>query len=114
MFCLERFTAGGFTLDSRKCQTLESSRQRRGLALLVIRAVAEQQALRPSFVSLLAFKIQQLAWQREPPGSYDQAYWEQQGWLAPERMFYMAHRATRLKVTLARLAGAVLAQFMIG
>jgi multimeric flavodoxin WrbA len=77
-------------------------------------AIAEQQALRPSFVSLLAFKIQQLAWQREPPGSYDQAYWEQQGWLAPERTFYVAHRASRIKVALARWAGAVLAQFMIG
>jgi hypothetical protein len=80
----------------------------------LFRAIAEQQALRPSFVSLLAFKIQQLAWQREPPGSCDQAYWDQQGWLAPERTFYVAHRASRINVALARLAGAALARFMIG
>jgi multimeric flavodoxin WrbA len=80
----------------------------------LFRAVTEQQALRPSFVSLMAFKIQQLAWQREASGSYDQAYWEQQGWLVPERTFYVAHRAGCIKVALARLAGAVLAQLMIG
>jgi multimeric flavodoxin WrbA len=80
----------------------------------LFRAVSEQQALRPSFVSLVVFKIQQLAWQREPSDSYDYAYWEKQGWLAPERTFYVAHHASRIKVALARLAGAVLARFMIG
>jgi hypothetical protein len=69
--------------------------------------------LRPAFVSLLAFKIQQLAWQREPPGSHDATYWRERGWLAPDCTFYVAHRAGRLKVTLARTAGAVVALFMI-
>ncbi|MBN1888908.1 MAG: flavodoxin family protein [Thermoflexales bacterium] len=49
----------------------------------LFRAVSERQALRPAFVSLVAFKIQQLAWQRESPGSYDYDYWQKQGWLAP-------------------------------
>jgi hypothetical protein len=60
--------------------------------------------------------------QREPlefetlylSGSYDYAYWEKQGWLVPERTFYVAHRASRIKVALARLVGAVVARFMLG
>lgn len=44
------------------------------IAERLFRAVHEQHALRPSFVSLIAFKIQQLAWQRESPNSYDYAY----------------------------------------
>lgn len=74
-------------------------------------AIARQDPLRPSFVSLLAFKIQQLAWQRAD--SYDVAYWRAQGWLAPACTFYAPHRAGRLKVALARAAGAVMARFMI-
>lgn len=77
------------------------------------RAVSQQHALRPAFLSLLTFKIQQLAWQREGPGSYDYAYWKDQGWLVPERTFYIAHRTGRIKVALARLAGGVLARFVI-
>ena len=76
-------------------------------------AIARGDALRPTFVSLLAFKIQQLAWQREPPGSHDVTYWRARGWLAPDCTFYVAHRAGRFKVALARLAGAVIARFMI-
>ncbi len=76
-------------------------------------AVAQKQALSPAFVSLLAFKIQQLVWQREPPGSYDYAYWRDRGWLAPDRTFYVAHRANPFKVALARLAGALVYRFVV-
>lgn len=84
------------------------------IAEKLFRAVAEQQAQSPSFVSLLAFKVQQLAWQRESPDSYDYDYWQKRGWLAPERTFYVAHRAYPVKVALARLVGAALAPFMLG
>lgn len=60
----------------------------------------------------MIFKIQQLAWQREVSDSCDRAYWENQGWLAPERTFYIAHRASRAKVVLARLVGAVVARLV--
>ena len=75
-------------------------------------AIAGQQALNPSFVSLMAFKIQQLVWQREPPGSYDRTWWQEQGWLAPACTFYLAHRARPLKVALARLVGVVVSRFV--
>jgi len=83
------------------------------VAASLFRAVSQEAALRPSFVSLLAFKIQQLAWQREPPDSYDVAYWQARGWLNPDCTFYVAHRARRFKVALARAAGAVIARYMI-
>jgi hypothetical protein len=65
------------------------------------------------FVSLLAFKVQQLAWQREPAGSLDHTYWLERGWLAPDCTFYVAHRANPLKVALARLAGALVYRFVV-
>ncbi|MBN1919988.1 MAG: flavodoxin family protein [Anaerolineae bacterium] len=74
--------------------------------------IAQQKAQNPAFVSLLAFKVQQLAWQREPPGSYDQAWWQAQGWLAPGCTFDFLPRSSRVKATLARLAGAAAAQVL--
>jgi multimeric flavodoxin WrbA len=79
----------------------------------LFRAVAQHQALNPSFVSLLTFKVQQLAWQRELVGSYDYAYWQGQGWLVPNCTFYLTHRANPVKVALARLAGAVVYRFVV-
>jgi hypothetical protein len=83
------------------------------VAEALFRAVAEQDARRPSFVSLLAFKVQQLAWQREPPGSVDHTYWLERHWLDPACKFYMAQRSHPVKVALARVAGAMIARFMI-
>ena len=42
----------------------------------------------------------------------DYAYCEEQGWFDPRREFYIEHRANRVKVALARLAGAVIARFV--
>jgi multimeric flavodoxin WrbA len=75
-------------------------------------AVASNRALRPAFVSLMVFKIQQLVWQREPVESYDRAYWEAQGWLSPGCTFYVPHRANLITVALARLTGAVVHRFV--
>jgi multimeric flavodoxin WrbA len=80
------------------------------IAAKLFRAVDQQQALRPSFVSLFTFKVQQSAWQREPPDSLDYAYWKNQGWLEPTCTFYFSPRANRIKIALARLAGAGVAR----
>lgn len=76
-------------------------------------AVAGHRALDPAFVSLMVFRIQQLVWPREPAGSYDRAYWEAQGWLAPRCTFYVPHRASPVKVALARLTGAIVHRFVV-
>jgi multimeric flavodoxin WrbA len=104
------FKMGALTASDKM---VRYERQAARVAEALFRAVAEQHALRPSFVSLLAFKVQQLAWQREPPGSVDHTYWLAQGWLDPACTFYMAHHSHPVKVTLARLVGAVIARFML-
>ena len=93
---------------------LESRYQREAarVAEALLQAIAKQQFLRPGFLSLMMFRIQQLAWQREAPGSLDYDYWHNQGWLDPERTFYIAHRANLVKVALARLVGAAVFQFV--
>lgn len=74
-------------------------------------AVSQRAYLRPSFLALTIFKIQQRAWKQEPPGSVDHTYWLEHGWLDPRRSFYIDHRAGRVKMVLARLAGAAIAPF---
>ena len=76
-------------------------------------ALADQHALKPALVSLLAFRIQQLVWQREPVGSYDRAWWQARGWLSPGSTFYVPHRAIPIKVALARFAGAIVHRFVV-
>jgi multimeric flavodoxin WrbA len=82
------------------------------VAARLFSAITREDALRPSFVSLMMFKIQQLAWQHQPPGSLDFAYWQEKGWLNPARTFYVTHRANPIKVALARLVGAVVYRFV--
>jgi multimeric flavodoxin WrbA len=84
------------------------------VAKTLFEAISQRAVEHPSFLSLTIFRIQQLSWrQKAPPGSLDYAYWEGQGWLDPRREFYIEHRANRVKVALARLAGAVLARFVM-
>jgi multimeric flavodoxin WrbA len=67
---------------------------------------------RPTFFSLMMFKIQQLAWYNAPQDTVDYQYWKNTGWLDPARDYYIAHNASRLKVILARLTGALIARFV--
>ncbi len=88
------------------------ARETARVAQALLQAIALRQSLHPPFLSLMMFKIQQLAWQRQPPGSLDRAYWQEKGWLDPARTFYIAHRANPLQVALARLVGALLFRFV--
>ncbi len=78
----------------------------------LFKSIAQQQALKPSFISLMVFKIQQLAWQREPPESFDYIYWQKQGWFTPNCTFYLKHLSNPFKVGLARLVGWVISRFV--
>jgi multimeric flavodoxin WrbA len=82
------------------------------VASSLFQAIVQQQALKPTFISLMVFKIQQLAWQCEPPESYDYAYWQTQGWLVPDRTFFLAHQSNPFKVALARLVGVIISRFV--
>ncbi len=68
---------------------------------------------RPTFLSLMMFKIQQRSWQNHIiKDSYDYCYWQTQGWLDPRRQYYIPHASSRIKVALARLSGAVIGRFV--
>jgi multimeric flavodoxin WrbA len=84
----------------------------RRIAQTLFRAVSEERFLRPSFLSLMIFRIQQLSWREVPRDTLDYGYWEKQGWFEPGRTFYIEHRARWPKVALARFAGSVLARFV--
>jgi multimeric flavodoxin WrbA len=79
----------------------------------LFRAIADQHALTPAFVSLMAFRIQQLVWPSEPAESHDRAYWDAKGWLSPGCTFYLPHRAHPIKLALARLVGTVVHRFLV-
>jgi multimeric flavodoxin WrbA len=83
------------------------------IARRLFRSVERRGFARPSFRSLMTFKIQQNAWRKaEARDSVDYLYWKRQGWLEPGSDYYVAHDAGRLKVVLARLVGAILAPFV--
>ncbi len=69
---------------------------------------------RPSFMSLMMFRIQQLAWQNPSidHDTIDYQYWKNQGWIEPGRVFYVPQQASPVKVALARLTGTLIARFV--
>jgi multimeric flavodoxin WrbA len=82
------------------------------IAQRLFHAIRERRFARPSFLSLMTFKIQQRYWQRNDQDSIDYQYWKQCGWTEPHREFYIQHKTNRLKVASARFAGAVIARFV--
>jgi multimeric flavodoxin WrbA len=75
-------------------------------------AVAQKRYLKPTFLSLMTFKIQQRHWQRVAEKSLDLDYWQERGWTAPSQAYYIGQRANPLKVILARLSGSLIARFV--
>ncbi len=75
-------------------------------------AIHNRRLAKPSFLSLMTFKIQQLYWQRATDDSIDYAYWKSRGWTEPQREFYIRHEANPLKVALARFAGRIVARYV--
>jgi multimeric flavodoxin WrbA len=81
-------------------------------ACRLLRDIHERRFLKPSFVSLLVFRIQQGGWSKAAPGSIDYAYWHDNGWLDLRRStYFFPHRAGLLKTRVARIIGAAVAAF---
>ena len=82
------------------------------LAGELFRAVRDKRAERPSFFSLMMFKIQQTIYRTSPTfrDTYDRRWWEKNGWLDKKRRFYIPHRASPVKTAAARAFGAVMAR----
>ena len=87
--------------------------QAKKIASELFEAVQRRQALRPTFFSLMMFKIQQWSWQRaKQQDTVDYLYWKNQGWFEPESTFYVPHESNPVKVGLARLVGRVIIPFV--
>jgi hypothetical protein len=69
--------------------------------------------MRPSFLSLMIFRIQQAGWRKAARGSIDFAYWNDRGWLDTRRCTcFFPHAAHPAKTIAARVIGSVAAAFM--
>jgi multimeric flavodoxin WrbA len=80
------------------------------IASTLFDGVRQEAWARPTFYSLMVFKIQQWSWRRTArQDTVDYRYWKNQGWLEPDCTFYIPHRANAAKLALARLAGAGIA-----
>lgn len=101
-------TAGfhmGALLPESEIETIRPLARR--AALRLFSAVVTCAYERPSFLSLMMFRIQQVSWQGAEPGSVDHNHWLENGWLESGRSFYLPHRAGRVKQTLARWVGEI-------
>jgi multimeric flavodoxin WrbA len=76
----------------------------------LIRDIRDLKAGKPSFLSLVVFRIQQAGWRKAPQGSIDFAYWNERGWLDHRKCsYFFAHRANPIKVAVAQLVGSLAA-----
>jgi len=76
----------------------------------LIQDIRDRRAAKPSFLSLLVFRIQQVGWRKAKPGSIDFAYWNDRGWLDTRRCsYFFPHNSNPLKVAAARLVGSIAA-----
>jgi hypothetical protein len=81
----------------------------------LVRAVVNRAALRPGFLPLMMFRIQQVAWQRDAGEStVDHAWWRAHGWLDAGCTFYLPHRTGPITTSLARLVGTLVAGIFAG
>lgn len=80
----------------------------------IFQAYQNKRFLKPSFMSLMTFRIQQKAWARNPDkNNVDYQYWYQHGWLTPKAKFYIPIHSNVIKVGIARICGTILAKFMV-
>jgi multimeric flavodoxin WrbA len=94
-------------LRERHSQRIQRAAQK------LLQEIRDHRAERPSFFSLLLFRIGQIAVsQRAAPESVDFSFWNDKGWLDTRRCtYYFPHRTNPLKVGAARLLGSMAASF---
>lgn len=86
-----------------------------GIAKKAYQDIREKKFRKPSFYSLMIFKMQQTSRCKvkaaENPLDYD--YWKKQGWSDPHCNFFIPYKANALKVAFARLVGGILVKMML-
>jgi multimeric flavodoxin WrbA len=81
----------------------------------LLNSVINNASARPSFYSLLAFKIQQKYKQKNTIDeiTFDYQYWKDKGWINKGCKFYNPIKTKLIKVSLARFVGNIVARFFI-
>lgn len=104
----------GALMDSSEMKNIYDSQSKKAAAEL-FQAVKDNSKLKPSFYSLMAFKIQQLSWQKSdrPHDTVDYKYWKENGWLEKDCNYYLPNHINVLKVKFARFFGRIAAMFLI-
>jgi multimeric flavodoxin WrbA len=82
------------------------------IARKFFKALHERQFARPTFLSLMMFRIQQIGWKRADPETVDYRYWESKGWFQPSCDYYIPHQSNPMKTALARTAGTLISRFV--
>jgi multimeric flavodoxin WrbA len=101
--------ATGANMPAEDLRVRHSERIRR-VAQRLFKDILRRGADKPSFLSLMVFRIQQAGWGKAAPGSIDFSYWKDRGWLDIRRCsWFLPHRASPIKVAAARLVGSVAA-----
>lgn len=102
--CRAKFCAGARISDEDILCRYEKQLER--LALRFMKAI-RYKAAKPSFYSLMAFKIQQNYRRRKPASgdSADYVYWKENGWLNPHVKYYKTQNCNPIKIAVARIIG---------
>lgn len=83
-------------------------------AEMLFKAVKNKLAQRPSFYSLIAFRVQQKYWRQKSAQSkntVDYKYWQKNGWLQGNCNYYIPIKVSFLKMKSAQLIGNIIAIF---
>jgi len=105
--------AAGFNMGARMPSDAlidQYTEQTKRIARKLLTTIYRQTYRKPSFVSLMVFKIQQRGWSRADANTIDYRYWQRQGWTDPRREYFIPHRANRLTVAAARFVGGILSR----
>jgi multimeric flavodoxin WrbA len=106
------FVAGALLPEAELAARFD--RRCRAASAAIFQAARRPGAVSPSLRSLITFGVQQKAWRRHSgDDTLDARYWRDSGWLAPGRSFYAPNGASWPKRTLAGLAAAIVALFML-
>jgi hypothetical protein len=80
----------------------------------MIKSYQSSSSLKPSFLALMIFAIQQLYYKKDDnKDTLDYRYWVNCGWLDNDCIYYSKIKAVKLKVLSARIIGRFLAKVVL-
>lgn len=108
-----KFRTGGLISDEQI--NARYSVKIKAIAAKLFNAVNGQMLKKPSFYSLMVFRVQQINWRKteKEKNTYDYLYWNNKGWLDKDFSYYTSHGSNPVKVKLAGLVGSIVSIFFV-